>query len=194
MAGASHDSGYYFAQQYNFQNVKDVGYCGIQNRPNSGGNSVVHAVFSSFQAGTTTTDPNCHDGADGGSGVSCAVEINGNYDATYNLVIENTSGTTWTGTVVNKATGASTRVGTYTLPSGAGGIQSSQGGFVEYYPWNSGSHQCSELPKTEVTMYNPTSKTSGAGSGVIGKPYEYGDCVGKVAFSTAQISGGYKID
>lgn len=194
MAGASHTSGYYFAQQYNFQNVENVGYCGIQNRENSGGKSVVHAVFSSFQAGTTSDDANCHDGADGGSGVSCAVEINGDYSSTYNLVIENTSGTTWTGTIVDTSTGAKTRVGTYTLPSGAGGIKSSQVGFVEYYPWNSGSHQCSDLPKTEVTMYDPTSNTSGAGSGTMGKPYEYGDCVGKVDYSASQVSGGYKID
>ncbi|KAK2616314.1 hypothetical protein QQS21_000748 [Conoideocrella luteorostrata] len=194
MAGATHKSGYYYAQQFNFNGIPDVGYCGIQNRPNKNGRSIVHAVFSSFQKGATTKDSNCHTGADGGPGVSCAVDFEGDYSATYNIVVENVSGTTWKGTAVNTATGKSTHIGTYSLPSAAGGIKSSQVGFVEYFPWNSGSHQCSQLPKTEVTMYKPTSKTSGAGTGSIGKPYEYGDCKGKVKFSTSQVSGGYKID
>ncbi|EXU94947.1 DUF3472 domain protein [Metarhizium robertsii] len=191
MAGASHDSGYYFAEQFAFQNMKDIGYCGIQNRPNSNGESIVHAVFSSFQNGTTTSDANCHDGADNGPGVSCAVEINGDYRDTYNLAVENIPGTTtWTGTVINTATGAQTRVGSWKLPSGAGGIESSYSGFVEYYR---GTQPCAKLPKTEATFYNPVSKTPGAGNGVVGEPYEYGDCVGKVDFSTTKVSDGYEI-
>ncbi|TWU71211.1 hypothetical protein ED733_002901 [Metarhizium rileyi] len=194
MAGASHKSGYYVAQQFKFQGITSVGYCGVQNRPNAKGKSVVHAAFSSFQKGATSKDPNCSDGADGGAGVSCSVDFNGDYAATYNIVVKRTTGRTWTGTIVNTATGQQTHIGTYTLPSGAGGIEPSQMGFVEYYPWNSGSHKCSDLPKIGVTMYKPTSKTAGAGTGSIGKPYEYGDCVGKVDFSTAQVSNGYKID
>ncbi|KAH0593918.1 hypothetical protein MHUMG1_08240 [Metarhizium humberi] len=193
MAGAAHTSGYYFAQQFKFNGIPDVGYCGIQNRPNKNGKSIVHGVFSSFQKGTTTSDPNCHPGADGGPGVSCAVDFEGDYSATYNIVVENESGTKWKGTAVNAATGKSVHIGSWTLPSGARGIESSQLGFVEYYPWNSGTHKCTDLPKTSVTMYNPTSKTAGAGKGTIGKPYEYGDCVGKVQFSTVSVPDGWKI-
>ncbi|KID72158.1 uncharacterized protein G6M90_00g027960 [Metarhizium brunneum] len=193
MAGAAHTSGYYFAQQFKFNGIPDVGYCGIQNRPNKNGKSIVHGVFSSFQKGTTTSDPNCHTGADGGPGVSCAVDFEGDYSATYNIVVENESGTKWKGTAVNAATGKSVHIGSWTLPSGARGIESSQVGFVEYYPWNSGTHKCSDLPKTSVTMYKPTSKTAGAGAGAIGKPYEYGDCVGKVNFSTVGVPDGWKI-
>ncbi|EFY84314.1 hypothetical protein J3459_016971 [Metarhizium acridum] len=193
MAGASHTSGYYFAQQFNFYGVDSVGYCGIQNRPNKNGKSIVHGVFSSFQKGATTSDPNCHAGADGGPGVSCAVDFEGDYGVTYNIVVENAGGTKWKGTAVNTATGKSVHIGSWTLPTSAKGIRSSQVGFVEYYPWNSGSHKCSDLPKTSVTMFNPTSRTAGAGTGSIGKPYEYGDCVGKVNFSTTKVTGGYKI-
>ncbi|EFY94998.1 hypothetical protein X797_010539 [Metarhizium robertsii] len=196
MAGASHDSGYYFAQQFNFHNVPDVGYCGIQNRPDDNGKSIVHAVFSSFQEGTTAdiNDENCHDGADGGPGVSCSVQVTGDYSHTYLLVIENNHGTTWTGTVVNTVTGNRTRVGTYTLPYGAGGIQPRQVGFVEYYPWNVGGPDCSQLPKTEVTMYDPWSNTPGVGNGTMGRPYEYGQCVGRVKFSSQKLPDGYNID
>ncbi|KFG85384.1 hypothetical protein MANI_114808 [Metarhizium anisopliae] len=154
MAGASHDSGYYFAEQFAFQNIKNIGYCGIQNRPNSHGESIVHAGY-------------------------------------LHLAVENIPGTTtWTGTVINTATGAQARVGSWTLPSGAGGIESSYSGFVEYYR---GTQPCAKLPKTEATFYNPVSKTPGAGKGVVGEPYEYGDCVGKVDFSTTKVSDGYEI-
>lgn len=190
MANASHKSGFYFAQQFNFKGVMDVGYTGVQPRKDNSGGSVVHGVFSSFQNGTTSTHRNCHDGADGGAGVSCAVDINDSYSTTYNLVVENTSGTTWRGTLVNTSSGNGTVIGEWTLPSEAGGIRSSQVGFVEYYPWNSGGVRCKKLPKTEVTFGKPTSKTRGAGSGSLGDAYQYGACKGLVQFNMARISGG----
>ncbi|KAG6024835.1 hypothetical protein E4U40_003013 [Claviceps sp. LM458 group G5] len=105
MDGAAHKSGYYFAQQFNFQGIREVGYCGIQNRPNStSGKSIVHAVFSTFQGNSTTQDRNCHMGADGGPGVSCAVDFPGSYNAVYNIVVEKVKGTTWKGTAINKST------------------------------------------------------------------------------------------
>ncbi|KAG6026331.1 hypothetical protein E4U19_002680 [Claviceps sp. Clav32 group G5] len=195
MDGAAHKSGYYFAQQFNFQGIREVGYCGIQNRPNStSGKSIVHAVFSTFQGNSTTQDRNCHMGADGGPGVSCAVDFPGSYNAVYNIVVEKVKGTTWKGTAINKSTGQSFHIGSWTLPSTAGGINSDQVGFVEYYPWNSGRHQCRDLPRTAVTMCDPYSKTPGAGTGRISTPYEYGeDCLGKVAFSTQKVANGYRI-
>jgi hypothetical protein len=194
MANAPHVEGYYFAQQFAFNGLSDVGYTGLQPRPDASGSSIVHAVFSSFVPGTTSTDPNCHDGADGGAGVSCAVEIPAPYAPLYDLVVKNTGGTTWTATLVDTASGKSTHVGSYTLPSGAGGIKSSQVGFVEYYPWNAmPSHLCSSLPYTNVTFGAPTTSTPGAGSGQVHKPYEYGDCVGKVNFDVRTIDQGYQV-
>ncbi|KAG6068324.1 hypothetical protein E4U32_001108 [Claviceps aff. humidiphila group G2b] len=193
MNGAAHNEGYYFAQQFDFQGISEVGYCGIQNRPNARGKSIVHAVFSTFQGNSTTKDRNCHNGADDGPGVSCAVEFPGSYNAVYNIVVENVRGTTWKGTAINNSTGESFHIGSWTLPSTAGGIRSDQEGFVEYYLWPSG-HKCRDLPRTSVTMFNPYSKTPGAGTGRIRKPYEYGEeCVGKVAFSTQKVTNGYRI-
>ncbi|KAL0568440.1 hypothetical protein V5O48_013539, partial [Marasmius crinis-equi] len=69
MANATHESGYYYAMQYNFVGLDQVGYTGIQPRPNNAaGQSVVQSVFSSFVPGTTTSDSLCHTGADGGPG------------------------------------------------------------------------------------------------------------------------------
>ncbi|KFY07141.1 hypothetical protein V492_07412 [Pseudogymnoascus sp. VKM F-4246] len=194
VGSAQHASGYYYAQQFSFNGLSDVGYIGLQPRADVNGQSTLHAAFSSFAANTATSDSNCHQGADGGAGVSCAVDFPADYGHNFNVVVENTSGTTWSGKVVDTSSGQETHIGTYTLPSGAGGIKSSQVGFVEYYPWNSGTHQCGDLPKTGVTMFNPTTTTGGAGSGTISKPYEGGDCVGKVAFSTTQGSGKWNIN
>lgn len=193
MANAAHVSGYYFAQQFNFNGVANVGYTGIQPREDNSGGSVVHAAFSSFQNGTTSTHPNCSNGADGGAGVSCAVDINGAYSATYNLVVDNPSDTTWRGRIVNSASGAATVIGTWTLPAGAGKIKPSQVGFVEYYPWNGPSGpDCPNQPKTEVTFGFPTSSTPGV-SGTIGTPYDYGDCKGSFTFSPKKVGSSWDI-
>ncbi|KAK1225042.1 hypothetical protein PQX77_012020, partial [Marasmius sp. AFHP31] len=186
MANAAHVSGYYYAMQYNFVGLADVGYTGIQPRPDSSGQSIVHGVFSSFVNGTTTKDSQCTNGADGGPGVSCSVEIPSPYADTYNFVVNNTGGTTWAGTMVDTATGKETHIGSWTLPSSAVGIKSSQVGFIEYYLWNDGkNHPCDTLPKTEVFFGTPTTKTSDStGQGnLLSDAYENGDCIGQVNFS-----------
>lgn len=193
MANASHDSGYYFAQQYNFQNVESVGYTGLQPRPDQNGNTIVHGVFSSFQEGTTSTHPNCHDGADSGPGVSCAVDIAGDYTHTYNCVVENIGDTTWRGTLVDTATHLTTIIGEWTLPSGAGGLKSSQVGFIEYYPWNDGQdHGCETLPRTEVFFGFPSSSLDKSGD--IPRVYEYGGCEERAGFSSESVREGWQME
>ncbi|CAI7613071.1 unnamed protein product [Penicillium bialowiezense] len=178
VGAAPHETGYYFAQQFNFVGQSDVGYTGLQPRKDSGSKSVLHAAFSSFIAGTKSTDENCSDGADGGAGVSCAVDIE----------VNNTVGTTWVGTLVDSVSGSETRIGSYELPSGSQGIKGSQVGFVEYYPWNAqASHECSQLPKTAVTFGKPVAEGY---VGELTKAYEYGDCVGKVDFETHYTDDG----
>jgi hypothetical protein len=185
---ATHEAGFYFAQQFNFAGQSDVGYTGLQPRADKNSKPVIHAAFSSFIAGTKSTDENCSDGADGGAGVSCAVDIEGSYAHTYLLHINNTVGTTWVGTLIDSVSGSETRIGSYTLPGGSGGIQGSQMGFVEYYPWNGmDSHQCGDLPKTSVTFGKPVSRGHAGG---LQKAYEYGDCVGKAGFETHYTLGG----
>jgi hypothetical protein len=59
MPDATHESGYYYAQQFTFKGQSDVGYTGLQPRPDSNSQPVVHGVFSSFISGTrvSTQDP-----------------------------------------------------------------------------------------------------------------------------------------
>ncbi|KAJ5198926.1 Protein of unknown function DUF3472 [Penicillium cf. griseofulvum] len=189
VSGAPQESGFYFAQQFGFVNQDNVGYTGLQPRQNVNGLPVIHGVFSSFNAGTTSDDPNCSEGADGGPGVSCAVEIVSPYEHQYQLHIKNTEGTKWVGTLVDVVKGNSTQIGSYTLPAGSKGLQSSQLGFVELYKWNDEKkdHVCSDVPKQGVIFGAPISKGY---SGALSEPYEYGDCVGKSQFETHSHSDG----
>lgn len=195
---APHEEGFYFAQQFGFTGLKDVGYTGLQPRPDSAGTPIIHATFSSFASGTTTDDSNCSSGADGGAGISCSVDVAARYDQPYNLVVKNIGGDSWLGTLVNAATNKTTHIGSYTLPSGAGGIADYQVGFVEYYPWNSQKdHSCASLPYTNVTFGVPMS-THASVRGSLEEPYENGDCIGKVNFdvqkmykSAYQVSVGF---
>lgn len=194
MGAAPHISGYYFAQQYRFNNIQDVGYTGLQPRSDQGGKSIIHGVFSSFQKGTTTNHPNCHDGADSGPGVSCAIDISGDYSHTYHCIVENIGNTTWRGTLLDTVTGVKDIIGEWTLPEEAGGIKGSEGGFIEYYPWNDGKdHSCDSLPQTEVTFGDPITRTDGAGKGQIPSVYEYGGCEGRAGFVKEATPEGWHL-
>lgn len=192
MQNAAHQSGYYFAQQFGFV-ASGGAYTGLQPRPDKAGSSIVHAAFSSFHNGTTTSHPNCRNGADGGPGVSCSVNIASPYNVTYNLVVDNQSGTTWRGRIVNAVSGDETVIGVWTLPAGAGKIKPSNGGFIEYFLDNRpGGANCPKQPKTEVVFGFPTSTTPGV-KGTIGKPSDYGECKGVFDFAPKQVGNSWDI-
>ncbi|XWW96135.1 hypothetical protein V2A60_004106 [Cordyceps javanica] len=190
VSGAAHRRGYYFANQFNFQNVKEVSYTGVQPQTDAaGGRASIRGVFSSFQRGATSTHPNCSDGADGGDGVSCGVTVAvSDFSGRFDCVVENIGGTRWRGTLKNDAQGISVVIGEFSQPAGAGGVTKGQMGFLEYFLANGNPNfKCHDQFKTKVSYYFPTSRTPGAGTGTIPKPYEYGSCVGDQGFST---SGG----
>ncbi|KAJ7030531.1 hypothetical protein C8F04DRAFT_1367132 [Mycena alexandri] len=165
---ADHISGYYFAQQFAFINSGGVGY-----------------------TGSTTTDSNCAAGADGGPGVSCSVEWNGVYGRTYDLEVKRNGSSVWVGTAIGTVTGARVHIGSYTLPAGVGGIQSRQAGFVEWYPWNGGEppNHCARLPYQKTLFGHPYTTHLGS-VGTQSLAYEYGDCVGQVAFKKKRLLFG----
>ncbi|THC95827.1 hypothetical protein EYZ11_004697 [Aspergillus tanneri] len=189
---ATHEAGYYFSQQFGFEGHSDIGYTGLQPRPDDGGRSVLHAVFSSFIPETTSNDTNCHDGADGGPGVSCAVDVFGDYSHTYHLRVQKAHDTTWVGTLIDTVTKEETHIGSYTLPKSVKGIQSSYTGFVEWYVWNSMSvHNCSTLGEVVVEFGAPL--TSAAGQGRIHSVHEYGDCHGQQNFHYKDLDDGVEV-
>ncbi len=182
----AHQAGIYFAQQYSFQqNV--AGYTGLQPRVNSGGKERMNAVFSLFGSGASTTDANCHSGADSGDGVSCAKEFDAVYGHKYALKVARTATDTWTGTATDTVTGTSVHIGSYTVPAGSGNLQSSQGGFVEYYL---GITSCSTMPRSDAEFGGPTSTDAGGLSGTSSANYEYSDCVGQGNYQAQQVGNG----
>lgn len=183
--GTAHKEGIYFAQQYDFENA--MGYTGLQPRPDNGGTERLSARFSTFTAGATTSDPLCHEGADGGPGVTCAVDFDGEYGHRYDIKVERTGTDTWTGTAKDTVTGKATHLGTYSLPSGSGNLQGSQGGFVEYYL---GIPSCAEMPKSDAVFGGPTSTDAGGLSGTSRANYEYSDCVGESGYKAEDDGSG----
>ncbi|KAJ5794807.1 hypothetical protein N7457_001406 [Penicillium paradoxum] len=189
ISGCPHENGFYFAQQFGFINQDNVGYTGLQPRFDINGLSILHAAFSSFNEGTTSDDENCNEGADGGPGVSCAVDIVSTYERQYYLHVQNTEGTKWVGTLVDAVKGNSTRIGSWSLAAGSKGIADSQLGFVELFRWNDGKdeHECTDIPKHSVVFGEPIAKGYTAH---IGAPYEYGDCVDQNQFEVHTHSDG----
>ncbi|MCF3122984.1 hypothetical protein IPZ68_25260 [Streptomyces arenae] len=183
----AHKSGIYFAQQFGFTNAPDVGYTGLQPRPNSGGKERLSARFSSFVAGTTTSDPLCHEGADGGPGVTCAVDFDAVYGHRYDIRVQRSGGDTWTGTARDTVSGKETHLGSWTLPPGSGNLRGSQGGFVEYYL---GIPSCADMPRSDVVFGGPTSTDAGGLSGTSRANYEYSDCVGESNYRAENDGSG----
>ncbi|MGY1439838.1 hypothetical protein DQ392_16390 [Streptomyces reniochalinae] len=181
----AHKEGIYFAQQYSF--ADGMGYTGLQPRENSGSNERLSARFSTFTQGATTSDPLCHEGADGGPGVTCAVDFDAVYGHRYDIKVERTGTDTWSGTATDTVTGEATHLGTYTLPAGSGDLQGSQGGFVEYYL---GVPSCAEMPRSDVVFGGPTSTDAGGLSGTSRANYEYSDCVGESGYQAENDGAG----
>lgn len=216
MNGSPHQEGFFYAQQYDFFSVTNGPYTGLQPRNDTNGQAIVRAVFSSFEEGTQTTYslcPSeiqglegkgcCHDGADGGGGVSCFIEFPGDYTHTYNLRIDRPDAAdkrTWRGQVIDATTGVSHEIGIWKLPNETRGIVAAgQNGFVEYYEFNVLHAQnipldCTKLPKGAVSFFNPTTLTPGVGPGTVGNANDYGDCAGQSNFASSTLPDGVHIE
>ncbi|WP_405945167.1 hypothetical protein [Streptomyces sp. NBC_00932] len=131
-------SGIYFAYYTTLESGTRP-YAGFQPKPvDANGHHMLQAVFSSFNADATTTDTHCNYGADGGAGVSCAVQFPYTPGTMYSLVLKRASVTGDTqlmsGDVVQTATGASVaHIGSFGLPSSSGRFKNADQGFIEPY-------------------------------------------------------------
>ncbi len=182
-------SGTYFAQQFFFDNPGTEGniggYTGLQPRPDQDGKQYLRAVFSTFIAKSKSTDENCHDGADGGPGVSCSVLFPATYGHTYKILVHKISEHTWRGEVEDEQSGKKLHIGSWTLPDHVGDIKPSGNGFSEYYAYYERGYpqfvvpSCDKLAEISV-IYGPVSTTNyGGGVGSIYNPYEYNSKVCK---------------
>ncbi|EFY95907.1 hypothetical protein MAA_08715 [Metarhizium robertsii ARSEF 23] len=194
MKDSIRQKGWYFAQNFDFYKSGDA-YIGVQPRPANSKGPADLAAFSSFVPGTTSTDPNCRSGADRGPGVTCAVQITGTDDHSYDLRVENIGNTTWRGTMVNTVSKVETHIGSWTLPAGAGGVTGEYQGFVEWWPFNDRSKPptCNLLNRTTVAYGPPRTSTANAGAGRLGNLYETFECTGKINYKTQKVGDNVEI-
>ncbi|KAF9151736.1 hypothetical protein DFQ26_001156, partial [Actinomortierella ambigua] len=198
IANSAHIKGYTYAYMLAFSSITDISTIILQPLMDMNGKSRFYAQFMTMQEGTTTTSNTCVVKTGGNaSGVTCHVLIYGDYTHPYSLVVENVGGTTWRGKVVDTQDHVETLIGELTLPSFAGNINAGdeQLGHVDYFPWRSSlPHECSTLPRTEVQLFNPTSKTAGASGGKVNFASWTDNCAPEmVNFSSTSVPGGLDI-
>lgn len=182
-----HVAGNYAAWIFEF--TKSGGaYTGLMPVPNENGQTRIHAAYSSFIAGTTSNDPNCSNGADGGPGVSCGMNFDGTYGRNYVITVARVGQDTWEGTVWDTVTGAGYHIGTFKVPAGSGNLRSSQVGFIE----NWSAQSCAAVPKIDASLGRPQSAQAGL-IGDVGGAFEYGACGGEENYSAVTTADGVRI-
>lgn len=148
-------TGYYYANQGYFQ-PGNVGYFGFQPRE---GQYLQHLTYSVFGEGPFSDHPNCSNGADGGSGVSCSAAYPFKFSRNYTFVQERVAhdevsgNNTWQGSVIDEETGEQFIVANYTTPARYGLLTNGVYCFDEYYPYNGLSVGPEEWPCTPPSSY-----------------------------------------
>ncbi|ELY5941310.1 hypothetical protein SNN83_004487, partial [Cronobacter malonaticus] len=192
-------SGTYFAQQFFFDGVNNGAYLGLQPREDKNGKTYIRGVFSSFIEGSTSTDSNCSDGADGGAGVSCGFEFPASYGEEYTITVTKTNNTTWSGDAIHRKSGQVIHIGSWSLPDNVGDIMPSGGGFIEYYAYYEPGYpqfvvpECDKLAKVDV-IFGPVQSTNYGGVvGDISNPYEYNtkECLSEASGYSAVPNENY---
>lgn len=163
---APNASGIYFAYYTTLESGSRP-YAGFQPKPlGDDGKPRLQAVFSSFHAEATTADTNCQYGADGGPGVSCAVQFAYKYNTTYTIILQRASASATTqlmiGDVFNNSTGSMVaHIGSFRLPIAVGRFKPSDQGFLEPYQ-TAGCEQQVELTYGLVTGIEEGTKYTGS--------------------------------
>ncbi|WP_064749201.1 RICIN domain-containing protein, partial [Lysobacter antibioticus] len=170
------------------------GYIGLQPEPASNGRQRLHAIFSTFDAGSTENDPNCTSGADGDpDGVSCGFSFYAEYGHPYAMTIQMTGPNTWTGTATDTVTGVETHIGTFTEAPGRGRLAGKGGGFIEH--WYSTVPSCLQMPRIVTTLAGPFTTAAGGLSGTVRNPNVSGStcATNETGYSVAPIGSGLRI-
>ena len=113
-------------------------------------NGTADVRFSLFGAGGVPLSSEWRSGADGGNGVTCAIDVpvfarNG---ISFDFMKSGSSATiTWSGTITNDSTGVVTKMGSWSTPAAFGGLKSTTIGFLEKF---SGIKTCGDIPDVSV--------------------------------------------
>ncbi|MFJ9690793.1 DUF3472 domain-containing protein [Kitasatospora sp. NPDC101183] len=132
-------------------------YSGIQPHPN--GKAGVR--FSYFGSNATPDNPNCHGDADGGAGVTCAID-DLDYAAGRKYTIttrksESADAVTYTGTIKDLTSGKERTIGSWRLPQDFAGFSPNANAFIEKF---SGISTCADIPPVNVSYTGVTANGS----------------------------------
>lgn len=185
----------YYAQYQLFEKGGAGYYSGIQPHPDG----TAGVRFSLFGAGGVALSPECRSGADGGNGVTCAIDVPYSRGTAYSFDItkagSSSTATTWSGTITNDSTGVVTKMGSWSTPAAFGGLKSTTIGFIEKF---SGIKTCADIPDVSVKYSkvsfgndNPSSgakiwPSSNGGSGIY-------TCLGVTPAKSASTVGQFNI-
>ncbi|ODV78861.1 uncharacterized protein CANTADRAFT_26777 [Suhomyces tanzawaensis NRRL Y-17324] len=131
-------TGYYYGTQFFFSGTNEIGYYGPQPRPEGTTN---HLAFSVFGYGPYSDHPNCSKSADGGPGVSCAIDFPWEYGKNYTTEVARTAqndtdgSNRWTGTLIDDETGQRVVIGEYWTPQNYSLLTTGGNTFDELYTW-----------------------------------------------------------
>jgi hypothetical protein len=132
---AQEERRFYYAYQFRFSDKGLIGYIGIQPQDKLGDKTQFRFVFSSFRAESKPQHSNCSLGADGGSGTSCAVILDGTFGTTYKLLVEKNKDIV-TGTVIDSSTGKRTIIGKWNVSDTAEYLANKEVAWSENYTMN----------------------------------------------------------
>lgn len=137
---STHVTGYYAATQWSFTG-HDVHYFGVQPFTPGSRSTTGHLAYSVFGPGSKSGDPNqCNGGADGGSGVSCWLDIDIDYGRWYTIestVVEKTTDGSrrWNGTLIDDQ-GKRTYIASFWTDASYGALSQTVTQWLEWYPYN----------------------------------------------------------
>lgn len=167
-------------------------YTGFQPKPpRVTGKHTFQAIFSSFNGAAKTEDSQCVYGADGGDGVSCAVQFDAElghfYSNRLTASLKENNLYHYSGDVYDDSTNEKiAHIGSFTIPSnsGAGLFKIKDGGFIEaFIPI--GCTQKVEATYGQVTGYHNGNKY--VGNAVKGSVPATGNCINAI-FNNSSIA------
>lgn len=147
---------YFYNTQFSLGNGQ-VGYLGLQTDVADGprGKSALFALFAPTAqptgAGTPGPGARCINVVDGSPAMSCRLPYSWTRGHDYLMRVQRTATNTWTGTIIDRTTGTTSRIGTITSRSNT--VSGTMGNFVEYYGPNFPT--CDALALSRVTFGVP---------------------------------------
>ncbi|BEJ15399.1 hypothetical protein CspHIS471_0500040 [Cutaneotrichosporon sp. HIS471] len=139
--GSTWRSGYYMSTSWIYtKSWNELQYFGLQPRTAGDGPTTGRLVYSVFGNGTRSTNKRCSNGADGGAGTSCSLNINFQAGQWYRIeskiIAKTATENRWEGTFIDEGTGVRTVIADFYTPVAFGGLNDAVAQWLEWYKYN----------------------------------------------------------